>query len=38
MANQWYVRAQMANSKDHTKLPVNRHLSSLIYIAVGLII
>ncbi len=24
MANQWDIRAQMANSKDHTKQPVNR--------------
>ncbi len=37
MANQWDIRAQMANSNDHTKQPVNRRLSSLIYIAVGLI-
>ncbi len=30
MANQWDIRAQMANSKDHTKQPVNRRLSFLI--------
>ncbi len=37
MANHSDIRAQMSNSKDHTKQPVNRSLSSLIYIAVGLI-
>ncbi len=33
MANQWDIRAQMANSKDHTKQPVYSLLSSLINLA-----